>query len=130
MKQAPRIAFILAVGAIGIIGAYLFRQWRLNKHHGPMPTEWTSEVKEDFKSKVSLGDYSASSESAKMPDWSQFLGPRRDGVLPTAKIAKKWPETGPRELWKVDIGEGFGGAAIRDGEVYLADRQDDEKDVM
>lgn len=130
MKQSVRIAIIFSVGAVGVIGALFYRQWKLNKHYGAIPTEWTSKVSESFQSDGSLKDYSSVSKAAKMPGWSQFLGPRRDGVQPDAKITEKWPVDGPKTLWTVEIGEGFGGASIRDGEVYLADRQDDERDVM
>lgn len=130
MKPAKRLGLIAVFGVVGIIGAYFFREWRLDRHFGPMPTEWVSNVKAEFKSDGSLKDYSATSKLGVMPDWSQFLGPRRDGALPGVKMGKEWPKDGPKVLWTVKVGEGFGGAAIRDGEVYLADRQDDEKDVM
>ncbi len=63
-------------------------------------------------------------------DWSQFLGPTRDGHSAEMGILRRWPETGPKELWSGDVGPGFGGAAIRDGEVYLFDREDDARNVL
>lgn len=63
-------------------------------------------------------------------DWPQFLGPNRDGISRETGLAKAWPEGGPKELWSVDLGEGFGGPAIRDGEVFLLDRIVGEKDIV
>ncbi len=63
-------------------------------------------------------------------DWSQFLGQARDGRSDESGLARQWPDGGPRELWNVGVGPGFGGASIRDGEVFLLDRADDAQDVL
>ncbi len=63
-------------------------------------------------------------------DWPGFLGPDRDGVVKDGKLLTDWPEGGPRVLWSHDVGPGFGGAAIRDGKVYLIDRNDIVGDVL
>jgi outer membrane protein assembly factor BamB len=54
--------------------------------------------------------------------WPGFRGPNLDGVSPNSgKLANSWPEEGPPRLWSVDLGEGYAGAAIRDGRVYVFD---------
>ncbi len=54
--------------------------------------------------------------------WGQFRGPRRDGInTESIPLAKTWPATGPKVLWKMDIGEGFAGGAIWNGRVFLLD---------
>jgi outer membrane protein assembly factor BamB len=54
--------------------------------------------------------------------WPGFRGPAGDGVDPDpGTLALTWPEEGPRELWSVDLGEGYAGAAIHAGRVYLLD---------
>ena len=54
--------------------------------------------------------------------WPQFRGPRRDNIVPAAaEMAATWPQAGPPVLWKVQLGEGHGGAAIHQGRVYLLD---------
>lgn len=63
-------------------------------------------------------------------DWPQFQGPNRDGFAPDTGIARVWPEAGPKALWTVPVGEGYGGAAIRDGEVYILDRISGQKDIL
>ncbi|QNN20843.1 PQQ-binding-like beta-propeller repeat protein [Planctomycetales bacterium ZRK34] len=62
-------------------------------------------------------------------EWPQFLGPNRDAVS-TEKVAAKWPAGGPKVKWSIDVGPGFGGAAIRDGKVFILDRVMDEADVL
>ncbi len=55
-------------------------------------------------------------------DWSQFRGPNRDGISPeNVPLSKSWETTPPRELWAVDLGEGYAGAAIANGRVYVMD---------
>ena len=61
--------------------------------------------------------------AAELPgSWPDFRGPRRDGISTEATaLARTWPAGGPRALWSADVGEGYGGAAIRGGRVYLMD---------
>jgi outer membrane protein assembly factor BamB len=60
--------------------------------------------------------------------WPQFRGPNRDGISPeTVSLARAWQAGEPRELWAVDVGEGYAGAAILNGRVYLMDYDRDKK---
>jgi outer membrane protein assembly factor BamB len=58
-------------------------------------------------------------------DWPAVYGPKRDGTSDQKGLLRAWPKEGPKVLWSVDVGPGFGGAAISDGKAYLLDR--DEK---
>lgn len=62
--------------------------------------------------------------------WHQYLGPTGDSVSTETGLLKSWPADGPPELWRVELGPGFGGAAIRDGQVFLLDRITGEADVL
>ena len=63
-------------------------------------------------------------------DWPQFLGPNRNGVSPEKGLMRKWPAGGPKVLWTIDVGPGYGGAAISGGKVYILDRIGDEQDAL
>lgn len=63
-------------------------------------------------------------------DWPQFQGPDGSGVSPETGLLRTWPPEGPRAVWAVPLGEGFGGAAVRDGEVYILDRVGGSQDVL
>jgi outer membrane protein assembly factor BamB len=55
-------------------------------------------------------------------EWPGFRGPRLDGICHDAPaLATKWPSGGPSVLWSVDLGEGYAGAAVRAGRVYVLD---------
>jgi outer membrane protein assembly factor BamB len=57
-------------------------------------------------------------------DWPQYLGPDRNSISPEKGILRSWPADGPEVLWTVSVGIGFGGPVIKDGKVYLLDRDD------
>lgn len=63
-------------------------------------------------------------------DWPQYLGPKRDGTSPEKGIMRSWPASGPEVLWTADVGPGYGGPVIKDGKVYLLDRDDKTGDTM
>lgn len=63
-------------------------------------------------------------------DWPQFLGPNRDGKSPQKNLLRSWPENGPEVMWTVDVGRGYGGPVVKDGKVYLLDREEQERDIM
>jgi outer membrane protein assembly factor BamB len=63
-------------------------------------------------------------------DWPQYLGPDRNSTSPQKGILRTWPEYGPEVLWTVNVGPGYGGPVIKDGKVYLLDRDDKTGDIM
>lgn len=55
------------------------------------------------------------------PYWPEFRGPNRDSISLETGLLKKWPEGGPRLIWKYsDCGKGFSGVSIADGRIYCA----------
>ncbi len=63
-------------------------------------------------------------------NWNQYLGPNRDAIIKGAEILDSWPEQGPKELWSVPLGAGYGGASIFDDEVFVLDRDPGKKDIL
>ncbi len=57
-------------------------------------------------------------------DWPQYLGPARNSTSPEKGLLRSWPQKGLEVLWTVPVGIGFGGPVIKDGKVYLLDRDD------
>jgi outer membrane protein assembly factor BamB len=59
---------------------------------------------------------------AKSADWPCFRGERLDGMSnQSAPLARKWPKGGPPVMWSVDLGEGYAGASVLAGRVYVLD---------
>ncbi len=59
-----------------------------------------------------------------LADWPQYLGPNRNSISDEKDILRSWPADGPEVLWTVSVGRGFGGPVVKDGKVYLLDRDD------
>ncbi len=53
-------------------------------------------------------------------DWPQFRGLERNGISPEKGLAKKWSDSGPKEVWRVPIGEGFSGISVVGDRLYTA----------
>ena len=54
-------------------------------------------------------------------DWPQFRGPNRDNISTETGLYRSWPASGPKILWKTSVCEGYAGAAVKDGRLYLND---------
>lgn len=50
-------------------------------------------------------------------DWPQYRGLNRDARSSETGLLESWPESGPRELWRVPLGSGYSGMAVADGRV-------------
>ena len=63
-------------------------------------------------------------------DWPGYLGPRRDGTSAETGLLRTWPNEGPKVLWSVPVGIGYGGPVVVGGKVYLLDRDDTVGDKL
>ncbi len=63
-------------------------------------------------------------------DWPWLYGPRRNHTSEQKGLLRTWPETGPKVLWTVPMGAGFGGPAVSAGNVYLLDRDEKVGDTL
>ena len=63
-------------------------------------------------------------------DWPWAYGPRRNHTSDQKKLLRTWPQEGPKLLWTVPMGAGFGGPAVARGNVYLLDRDEKVGDTL
>jgi outer membrane protein assembly factor BamB len=68
--------------------------------------------------------------SASGGDWPQFRGPDRNNISSETGLLRSWPAQGPKVLWKIPVCEGYAGAAIKDGRIYLNDYDDAKKEHL
>lgn len=59
--------------------------------------------------------------------WPQWGGPARNFHIDSVQIARSWPQTGPRQIWRHPLGEGYSSILV-DGDalVTMYRRNDDE----
>jgi len=54
--------------------------------------------------------------------WPRFRGANFDAVSTEGVLlARSWPAGGPEVVWSIDVGEGYAGAAVLNGRVYILD---------
>src|ERR1700752_3927412 len=63
---------------------------------------------------------------AQTPEWPQWRGPNRDGVVPSFTEPRPWPEQLTRR-WKIDVGTGYATPLIAGNRVYIFSRQGEEE---
>jgi outer membrane protein assembly factor BamB len=63
-------------------------------------------------------------------DWPWLFGPRRNNTSEQTGLLRTWPQEGPKVLWSVPMGAGFGGPAVSGGNVYLLDRDEKVGDTL
>ena len=62
-------------------------------------------------------------------DWPQFLGPTRNGVYAGPPLAETWGASGPKVVWRKQVGQGFAGPAVVGTRVILFHRVGNEEVV-
>lgn len=55
---------------------------------------------------------SVASTQASHRDWPQWRGQNRDGIAHTSNLIDSWPATGPKELWRKNVGDGYAGILV------------------
>ncbi|HVQ29229.1 MAG TPA: PQQ-binding-like beta-propeller repeat protein, partial [Vicinamibacteria bacterium] len=68
--------------------------------------------------------------SALASDWLRIYGPSGNSTSDQKGLLRTWPEGGPKVLWTAPLGAGFGGPAVKDGKVYLLDRNEEVGDKL
>ncbi len=62
-------------------------------------------------------------------EWTQWRGPARDGHAPMFEAPSTWPET-PKQVWRVEVGEGYASPVVADGTIFLITRQGEDEVAM
>jgi outer membrane protein assembly factor BamB len=62
--------------------------------------------------------------------WTQFGGPHRNFKADVKGLSPSWPESGPRQLWKRDLGEGYSPIASDGDTLYTMYRKGGQEVVV
>jgi outer membrane protein assembly factor BamB len=63
-------------------------------------------------------------------DWPCWRGRHFDGVSREAGLLKKWPEGGPRLLWRAELSGGFSTVAVAGGRLYTLTAKDKKEEIV
>jgi len=98
-----------------------------DKSENRVVKKMTTRIGEDFTkfdADVSVRDFA--------PEWPCFRGSGRNNLAQfDGHLTKEWDETGPSVLWRMPLGEGYSGAIIAGGRVYVLDYvEEDSSDAL
>lgn len=63
-------------------------------------------------------------------EWTQWGGPTRDFRSPETGLIEKFPDGGPKTLWKRELGEGYTSILAADDSLYTMFRKGDDENVV
>ena len=66
---------------------------------------------------VALGLFASLAKPA-AGDWTRWRGPDLNGISSETGWLAKWPDDGPKRLWKAKVGTGFSSVSVANGKVY------------
>ena len=136
MKKTVVITGRLAPAMLGLVALGVFTLWFWGQSTRPLVLRVPgtdqapgSEVSTNANPIMAGKLTRALGEPAKVSGaWPQFRGPNRDGISPESGVlSHNWSVGGPRELWAVDLGEGYAGAAVLNGRAYVMDYDREKK---
>src|SRR5688500_5568440 len=81
-----------------------------------------------IRNTLAVGALLAASSFSIAADWPQWRGPNHDQVSKETGILTKWPEKGPKEVWRIKIGPTHGTFAVA-GDKALIMMQRDGQDT-
>lgn len=128
----PRLALLLAV-MVYVLGFFVIHAW-IKAEVTQVVRRVPVVVSKDKRAlRVDMrGQFQAAPDARRVTEqsgaWPQFRGADRSNVSRTSPpLLDQWPIGGPPIRWRVNLGEGYAGPAIKYGRVYLLDYLEDEK---
>lgn len=124
LTWSPIMVASLATGALIWLSGYGFEAETAEREPGPESTSAVESAGDSVPFATAIerkaGEGVASTRTA---SWPGFRGSKRTGIVaaPEVKLLTRWPEAGPTVKWKVTLGEGYGGAAVSSGRVFVLD---------
>ena len=76
------------------------------------------------------GGWPAASQDQPVHDWPQWGGPARDFILPAGGSPLRWPDAGPRVIWRRPLGEGYSSMAVVGDALFTMYRRGDDEVVV
>lgn len=79
---------------------------------------------------LSLGLFLGISSLCTAADWPQWRGPDQNGISKETGWSAKWPASGPKQLWKAQVGQGYSSFAVSSGRVYTTGNEKDQETIF
>jgi outer membrane protein assembly factor BamB len=128
-----RIASVAVLACVIGAGASLFRirgvsgdllpvlEWRLR------PKQWTTRARLTEHSRPRTAAPPPAPAPTPRGDYPQFLGPHRDGKVPSLALERDWAARPPKLLWRQAIGAAWSGFAVSGRFAVTQEQHGDEE---
>ncbi|MFW5870295.1 MAG: PQQ-binding-like beta-propeller repeat protein [Candidatus Sumerlaeota bacterium] len=63
-------------------------------------------------------------------DWPRYMGPNMEGISREDGLADRWPEGGPKLLWRYALGQGFSAVSVSDRRAITMGQKGGEQYVI
>ncbi|MCH2201760.1 MAG: PQQ-like beta-propeller repeat protein [Fuerstiella sp.] len=63
-------------------------------------------------------------------DWPQWGGPQRDFQVPNVNLKATWPTSGPEQLWRRSLGDGFSSIVVTGRQLITMYRANDREHIV
>ncbi len=68
--------------------------------------------------------------AARAEDWFRWRGPDLNGISRETGWLAKWPDEGPKRLWKASVGTGFSSVSVSRGHLYTMGNDGKDTDTV
>ena len=122
---------LFVLGTIGVVAAFRsLVRYEGSADGSALPSlawRWQQQV---ALPKLSSGDAAVPSTTpAGVADMPRFLGTKGDGVLPEPDWQTDWKAHPPREVWRIQVGDGWAGFAVAGGRALTQEQRGAEEYV-
>ncbi|MCL2649122.1 MAG: PQQ-like beta-propeller repeat protein [Phycisphaerales bacterium] len=135
---ARLIPVTVAVGGVALAAMWLLSEPAVPKIVERVPgmdgtPPAVKHISVDLRGEIEHGTGTVPEELSKGggASWPWFRGVNFNNIAPEAEAVRSWSAAGPAEVWEIKVGDGYAGAAIHQGRVYLLDYDMEKKaDVL
>ena len=129
----------LITGIVAVLSVVVLLWWYLNDHY---PADLVQRIPgmdnrpkiEPRSDSVIVGEFFdtlSKFDGMVAGEWPRFRGADFDNISKdTTPLSESWDSAGPPVVWKVTLGEGYAGPAIKNGRVYILDYNERRKADM
>ena len=79
---------------------------------------------------LSLSLFTVTSTLVTAADWPQWRGPDQNGISKETGWESLWPASGPKQLWKAQVGQGYSSFAVSKGRVFTTGNDKDQETIF
>lgn len=134
VTPTTRITGAILAAMVGFMGWDLMRNegiwgdFRTSLHWRWEPTAeqtFLASIEKEGAARAETTEESTSADSIDTVQWSDFRGPRRDGIVPGVVIDTDWETHPPKEIWRRKVGPGWSSFVVAGHSLFTQEQRGD-----